>query len=66
MSRKATGLTKLNASVLEVRMRCRTEWPVGLVDEIAQVRQTTVLCVNERQHILRFAQQYNLDFKNNL
>ena len=53
MSRKSTRLSKLDASVLEAQIRCGTEWPIGLVDAIAQAHQTTVRCVNERLHVLR-------------
>tara|TARA_B100000524_G_scaffold100676_1_gene48335 strand:- start:170 stop:370 length:201 start_codon:yes stop_codon:yes gene_type:complete len=65
MSRKSTRLSKLDASVLEAQIRCGTEWPIGLVDAIAQAHQTTVRCVIERQRILRFTEQYNPEFKNN-
>ena len=56
MSRKTTRLSKLDASVLEAQMRCGTEWPIGLVDAIAQAHQTTVRCVIERQNILHLTQ----------
>ena len=65
MSRKTTRLSKLDASVLEAQMRCGTEWPIGLVDAIAQAHQTTVRCVIERQRVLRFREQYNPEFKIN-
>ena len=52
MSRKTTRLSKLDASVLEAQMRCGTEWPIGLVDAIAEAHRTTVQCVEERQRIL--------------
>ena len=32
-------------------MRCGTGWSIGLVDAIAQARQTTVRCVIEQQRI---------------
>ena len=65
MSRRTTRLSKLDTSVLEAQMRCGTEWPIGLVDAIAQAHQTTVRCVIERQRILRFTKQYNHEFKMN-
>ena len=65
MSRESTRLSKLDASVLEAQIRCGTEWPIGLVDAIAQAHQTTVRCVIERQRILRFTEQYNPEFKIN-
>ena len=65
MSRKTTRLSKLDASVLEAQMHCGTEWPIGLVDAIAQAHQTTVRCAIERQHFLRITEQYNPEFKIN-
>ena len=65
MSRKATRLSKLDASVLEAQMRCGTEWPIGLIDAIAQAHQTTVRRVIERKRALRSTEQYaefNVDF----
>ena len=53
MSRKTSQLSKLDASVLEAQMRCGTEWPIGLVDAIAEAHRTTVQKVIERQHVLR-------------
>ena len=53
MSRKTTRLSKLDASVLEAQMRCGTEWPIGLVDAIAEAHRTTVQNVIERQRVLR-------------
>lgn len=58
MSRKATRLSKLDASVLEAQMRCGSEWPIGLIDAIAQAHQTTVRRVIERKRVLRFTDQY--------
>ena len=58
MSRKATRLSKLDASVLEAQMRCGSEWPIGLIDAIAQAHQTTVRRVIERKRVLQFADQY--------
>ena len=53
MSRKTSQLSKLDASVFEAQIRCGTEWPIGLVDAIAEAHRTTVQNVIERQHILR-------------
>ena len=53
MSKKTSRLSKLDASVLEAQMRCGMEWPIGLVDAIAEAHQTTVENVIERQHIAR-------------
>ena len=57
MSRKITRLSKLDASVLEAQMRCGTEWPIGLVDAIAEAHRATVQCVVERQRVLRSIEQ---------
>ena len=59
MSRKTTRLSKLDASVLEAQMRCGTEWPIGLVDAIAEAHRTTVQNVIERQHVLRSTGTHN-------
>ena len=53
MSRETSRLSKLDASVLEAQMRCGTEWPIGLVEAIAEAHRTTVQNVIERQHVLR-------------
>ena len=53
MSQKSSRFSKLDASVLEAQMRCGTEWPIGLVDAIAEAHRTTVQTVIERQHVLR-------------
>ena len=53
MSKKTSRLSKLDASVLEAQMHCGSEWPIGLVDAIAEAHQTTVENVIERQHIVR-------------
>ena len=53
MSQKTSRFSKLDASVLEAQMRCGTEWPIGLVDAIAEAHRTTVQNVIERQHVLR-------------
>ena len=52
MPRKTSRLSKLDASVLEAQMRCGTEWPIGLVDAIAEAHRTTVQNVIERQRVL--------------
>ena len=62
MSRKTTRLSKLDASILEAQMRCGTDWPIGLVDAIAEAHQTTVRVVIERQNILRSTGRYNDNF----
>ena len=64
MSRKTTRLSKLDASVLEAQMRCGTEWPIGLVDAIAEAHRTTVQCVVERQRVLRSIEQNDEKLKN--
>ena len=53
MTRKTSRLSKLDASVLEAQMRCGTEWPIGLVDAVAEAHRTTVQNVIERQRALR-------------
>ena len=62
MSRKTTRLSKLDASILEAQKRCGTDWPIGLVDAIAEAHQTTVRVVIERQNILRSTGPYNDKF----
>ena len=52
MSKKSSRLSKLDVSVLEAQMRCGSEWPIGLVDAIAEAHQTTIENVIERQHAL--------------
>ena len=52
MSQKTLQLSKLDVSVLEAQMRCGSEWPVGLVDAIAEAHRTTIENVIERQHAL--------------
>ena len=52
MSKKTSRLSKLDVSVLEAQMRCGSEWPIGLVDVIAEAHQTTIENVIERQHAL--------------
>ena len=53
MSKKTSRFFKLDASILEAQMRCGTEWPIGLVDAIAEAHRTTVQYVIERQRVLR-------------
>ena len=62
MSRKTTHLSKLDASVLEAQMRCGNDWPIGLIDAIAEAHQTTVQFVIERQDILRSMGPHNKKF----
>ena len=52
MSKKTSRLSKLDVSVLEAQMRCGSEWPIGLVDAIAEAHRTTIENVLERQHAL--------------
>ena len=52
MSKKTSRLSKLDVSVLEALMRCGSEWPIGLVDAIAEAHRTTIENVIERQHTL--------------
>ena len=52
MSQKTSRFLKLDASVLEAQMRCVSEWPIGLVDAIAEAHRTTIENVIERQHAL--------------
>ena len=51
--KKTSRLSKLDVSVLEAQMRCVSEWPIGLVDAIAEAHRTTVENVIERQRVLR-------------
>ena len=53
MSQKKSRLSKLDVSVLEAQIRCGSEWPIGLVDAIAEAHRTTVENVIERKRILR-------------
>ena len=52
MSQKTSRLSKLDVSVIEAQMRCGSEWPIGLVDAIAEAHRTTVENVIERQRVL--------------
>ena len=53
MSQKTSRFSKLDASIIEAQMRCGTEWPIGLVDAIAEAHRTTVENVIERQRVVR-------------
>ena len=59
MSQKTSRLSKLDVSVLEAQMRCGSEWPIGLVDAIAEAHRTTVEDVIKRQHILRSTEPHD-------
>ena len=59
MSKKTARLSKLDVSVLEAQMRCGSEWPIGLVDAIAEAHRTTVEIVIERQRILRSSEPHD-------
>ena len=59
MSQKTSRLSKLDVSVLEAQMRCGSEWPIGLVDAIAEAHRTTVENVIERQRILRSTEPHD-------
>ena len=52
MSKKTSRFFKLDASILEAQMPCGSEWPIGLVDAIAEAHRTTIENVIERQHAL--------------
>ena len=62
MSKKTSRLSKLDASVLEAQMRCGSEWPIGLVDAIAEAHRTTVKNVIERRHLLRSTEPHDRKF----
>ena len=59
MSHKTSRFFKLDASVLEAQMRCGTEWPIGLVDAIAEAHRTTVENVIARQRVLRSTEPHD-------
>ena len=59
MSQKTSRLSKLDISVLEAQMRCGSEWPIGLVDAIAEAHRTTVENVIKRQRILRSTEPHD-------
>ena len=52
MSQKTPRWSQLDVSVLEAQMRCGSEWPIGLVDAIAEAHRTTIENVIGRQHAL--------------
>ena len=53
MSQKTSRFSQLDVSILEAQMRCGSEWPIGLVDAIAEAHRTTVENVIQRQRVLR-------------
>ncbi len=59
MSQKTSRLSKLDLSVIEAQIRCGSEWPIGLVDAIAEAHLTTVENVIERQRVLRSTEPYD-------
>ena len=59
MSQKTSRFSKLDLSVIEAQIRCGSEWPIGLVDAIAEAHRTTVENVIERQRILRSTEPHD-------
>ena len=59
MSPKTSRLSKLDILVIEAQMRCGSEWPIGLVDAIAEARRTTVENVIERQRVMRSTEPHD-------
>ena len=59
MSQKTSRLSKLDLSVIEAQIRCGSEWPIGLVDAIAEAHRTTVKNVIERQRVLRSTEPHD-------
>ena len=59
MSQKTSRLSKLDLSVIEAQIRCWSEWPIGLVDAIAEAHRTTVENVIERQSVLRSTEPHD-------
>ena len=59
MSQKTSRLSKLDLSVIEAQIRCGSEWPIGLVDVIAEAHRTTVENVIERQRVLRSTEPHD-------
>ena len=53
MSQKTSRFSKPDLSVIEAQIRCGSEWPIGLIDAIAEAHRTTVENVIERQRVLR-------------
>ena len=65
MSQKTSRLSKLDLSVIEAQIRCGSEWPIGLVDAIAEAHQTTVENVIERLHVLRSTEPHDHKLNSN-
>ena len=63
MSKKTSRFFKLDASVLEAQMRCGSEWPIGLVDAIAEAHRTTVENVIEHQRAFRSTEPHDHKLK---
>ena len=59
MSQKTSRLSKLDVSVLEAQMRCGSEWPIGLVEAIAEAHRTTAKNVIERQRMLNSTEPHD-------
>ena len=59
MSQKTSRLSKLDILVIEAQMRCGSEWPIGLVDAIAEAHRTTVENVIERQRVMRSTEPHD-------
>ena len=59
MSQKTSRLSKLDLSVIEAHIRCGSEWPIGLVDAIAEAHQTTVENIIERLRVLRSTEPHD-------
>ena len=59
MSQKTSRLSKLDLSILEAQMRCGSEWPIGLIDVIAEAHRTTIKNVIERQRVLRSKESHS-------
>ena len=59
MSQKTSRLSKLDLSVIEAQIRCGSEWPIGLVDAIAEAHRTTIKNVIERQRVLRSTEPHD-------
>ena len=63
MSQKTSRLSKLDLSVIEAQIRCGSEWPIGLVEAIAEAHRTTVENVIERQRVLRSTEPHDHKLK---
>ena len=59
MSQKTARWSQLDVSVPEAQMRCGSEWPIGLVDAIAEAHRTTVENVIARQRVLRSTEPHD-------